>query len=176
MGVGCWDVEIQIPESQQECREGVWDGVVTVMAVFLWGWLFPVPGLYLSLWLAGHLADVQEDVTLPFPLCCREKDIEMFLESSRSKFIGYTLGRWVQSQPSAAPGGWPVGEASLGAAFVSTWQQGRLWLAGPWLYPWVVSAPPLGAQPCSQPDSFPPPVTPTPWWACPGPSMRASAP
>lgn len=23
----------------------------------------------------------------------REKDIEMFLESSRSKFIGYTLGR-----------------------------------------------------------------------------------
>lgn len=25
----------------------------------------------------------------------REKDIENFLESSRSKFIGYTLGRWV---------------------------------------------------------------------------------
>ena len=28
----------------------------------------------------------------------REKDIEVFLESSRSKFIGYTLGRWVWSE------------------------------------------------------------------------------
>uniref|UniRef100_A0A8C3VE50 Striatin interacting protein 1 n=1 Tax=Catharus ustulatus TaxID=91951 RepID=A0A8C3VE50_CATUS len=42
---------------------------------------------------------------LPWAPKVREKDIEMFLESSRSKFIGYTLGRWVQSQPSAATGG-----------------------------------------------------------------------
>lgn len=67
---------------------------------FPYAWAVPF-----SLCMAGHLPDVQEDVTLPFPLCCREKDIEMFLESSRSKFIGYTLGRWVQSQPSAATGG-----------------------------------------------------------------------
>jgi len=30
----------------------------------------------------------------------------MFLESSRSKFIGYTLGRWVP--PQSQPGGLPI--------------------------------------------------------------------
>uniref|UniRef100_A0A8C0FSG5 Striatin interacting protein 1 n=1 Tax=Bubo bubo TaxID=30461 RepID=A0A8C0FSG5_BUBBB len=44
---------------------------------------------------------------LPWAPKVREKDIEMFLESSRSKFIGYTLGRWVPAEP-------PWGAADLG--------------------------------------------------------------
>lgn len=53
--------------------------------------------------------------------CCREKDIEMFLESSRSKFIGYTLGRWVPAKPGWAAahfggcGGAAAEAAALGA-------------------------------------------------------------
>ncbi|CAG12134.1 unnamed protein product, partial [Tetraodon nigroviridis] len=35
------------------------------------------------------------------PCLCREKDIEHFLETSRNKFIGFTLGRWVSQTPPA---------------------------------------------------------------------------
>ncbi|KFP36213.1 Striatin-interacting protein 1, partial [Chlamydotis macqueenii] len=38
---------------------------------------------------------------LPWAPKVREKDIEMFLESSRSKFIGYTLGRGVPAAPAS---------------------------------------------------------------------------
>lgn len=53
--------------------------------------------LCLGLWCAQ--AD-RKTRLFPLSLCCREKDIEMFLESSRSKFIGYTLGRWVPAEPA----------------------------------------------------------------------------
>lgn len=33
---------------------------------------------------------------------CREKDIEHFLETSRNKFIGFTLGKWVSQTPSTS--------------------------------------------------------------------------
>lgn len=94
----------------------------------------------------------------------------MFLESSRSKFIGYTLGRWVQGQPSAAI----LGGGQFGGCFCLC-RESLGWLVCGFIpgwslpHPWVLSPAPSLAL-------FPPPVTPTPWWACPGPSMRASAP
>lgn len=92
--------------------------------------------------------DGQENATVPFSLCCREKDIEMFLESSRSKFIGYTLGRWVQSQPRAAIGG-GCGTGQLGGCFCLHVAAGKA-LAG-----WSMASslgglcPTPGAEPCS---------------------------
>lgn len=120
------------------------------MAVFLWGWLgtlylttrlFPVPGAvvcrmgrkmrpFRSLFAAGRRT----------------------LRCSWNPAAANSLATHWAGGCRASPGlsfGEAVGEASLGAAFVSTWQQGRPWLAGPWPHPWVVSAPPLGAQPCS---------------------------
>lgn len=132
---------------------------------------FPVCGAVVLRW-AGRC----DSSLSPF---CREKDIEMFLESSRSKFIGYTLGRWVQSQPRAAVLGglwdrpvWGLLLSPCGS------KEGLGWVVHGSIpgwslpHPWVLSPVPA----CSQPGSFPPAVTPTPWWACPGPSMRASAP
>lgn len=71
----------------------------------------------------------------------------MFLESSRSKFIGYTLGRWVQSQPSAAIMGglwkrpiWGLllslcgsreGLGWLGCSFTPGWSLAHPWVLSP---------------------------------------------
>lgn len=69
----------------------------------------------------------------------------MFLESSRSKFIGYTLGRWVQSQPSAAVMGGLWGRPIWGLLLsLCGSREGLGWLVHGFI-PGVVSAPPLGA-------------------------------
>lgn len=52
----------------------------------------------------------------------------MFLESSRSKFIGYTLGRWVSAEPAE-------GATSLGGLLN--------WLGLPLSRPWLWRSPVL---------------------------------
>lgn len=107
----------------------------------------------------------------------------MFLESSRSKFIGYTLGRWVlQSRlRELSVGGGAVAEAAgVGAAAtLRLASSGLLCCQLLWV---VVPDLPVGwvARDCSclRPAQLFPfsPVTPTQWWGCPGPSMKASEP
>lgn len=50
-----------------------------------------------------HIPDTKAfPANLPAAGVClrREKDIEHFLETSRNKFIGFTLGRWLSETPS----------------------------------------------------------------------------
>lgn len=78
----------------------------------------------------------------------------MFLESSRSKFIGYTLGRWVSAEPAwgaADLRGVVTEAASVGVLSASAWQQRSPELTGSFLG-WLLSG---FAPACTQPGSFP---------------------